>query len=251
MIYQKPLTTLLILLTSLPVTALAQDAPSTRTLRARSISFQVDGTIPDLYAHSPTAGDEAAEGVPVEVKSYLNHEAADLILKNDRVIFTTSSDRSSLTDSEKVMAKVQVPESFRSAVLMFLPGDGKKDSPKYQVLPIDDDTRSFPRGSFKVINLGPIPLRITLEKKIWDFRPGQTRVIEEPPVNNRNASAMRAYKFADEQWQGIGATSWPHPGRKRVIHVAFYNPSSKKIELRGIRDIAVRDAADTAEAAGQ
>jgi hypothetical protein len=242
---------LLILLPCLSLTVQAQDAPTTRTLKARSISFQVDEAVPPLYAHSATAGDEEAEGIPVTVKSYLNHEADRLLLKDGRVIFTTSSDRESIADSEAVMAKTKIPDSMRSAVLMFLPGDGEKGSPKFRVLPIDDSTRSFPRGSFKVINLSPLPLRITLEKKMWDFKPGQTRVIEDPPVNARNASAMRAYKFAAEQWQPIGATSWPHPGRKRVIHIAFYNSSSKKIELRGIRDIAVRDAIEPAEAASQ
>ena len=28
---------------------------------------------------------------------------------------------------------------------------------------------------------------------------------------------------------------------KRVLQIAFYNPKSRNIEVRGIRDIAVRD----------
>jgi hypothetical protein len=214
-------------------------------LSARSISFQIDQAFPPTYAHSATTtGDQPPEGIPVTVKTYLNHEVDSLALSGEQVIFTTSSDRKSITDPTAVIAKTRIPKSLRSAVLMFLPGDGKPGSPKFRVMAIDDSTREFPRGSFKVINISPRPLRIVLEKTPYDLKSGETKVIEDPPVNARNASAMRAYNFADDQWQGIGSTSWPHPGKKRVIHVAFLNPASKKVELRGIRDIAVRDAAE-------
>lgn len=223
-------------------TLLAQEntAP-TRTLKTRSIAFQVDDPVPEIYAHSVSAKPDAP-GVPVKVKSYLNHEVELLPMNGEGLVFTTSQDRASLKEVDQLVAKVNVPRDVRSAVLMFLPGSGQKDAAKYRILPIEDTVRSFPRGSFKVINLSPAFLRITLEKAIYDIKTGETRVIEDPPVNRRNASAMRAYNKVDGEWQNIGATSWPHPGQKRVIHVAFYNPASKKIELRGIRDIAVGDA---------
>lgn len=225
----------------LPILTLdAQDSASTRTLKTRSIAFQVDDPIPEVFAHSASAAPDAV-GVPVKVKNYLNHEAEALQMIGGRLVFTSSPDRESLKDSKKVIAQVKVDEGIRSAVLMFLPGSGKKDAPKYRVLPIEDTVRSFPRGSFKVINLSPFPLRITLEKRIYDIKFGETKLIKDPPVNARNASAMKAFNKQDDQWRNIGATSWPHPGSKRVIHVAFYNPASSKVELRGIRDIAVED----------
>lgn len=220
----------------------AQENPAPiRILKTRSIAFQIDDPVPEVFAHSLTAKPDAP-GLPVNVKSYLNHEVESLPMGGDRLVFTTSPDRSSLKDVDKLVAKLKVPEDFRSAVLMFLPGSGDKDAPKYRILPIEDTIRSFPRGSFNVVNISPLPLRITLENSIYDIKAGETKIIKDPPVNNRNASAMRAYHKVDGQWRNIGATSWPHPGQKRVIHVGFYNPVSKKVELRGIRDIAVGDA---------
>jgi hypothetical protein len=231
----------LALFTGFPVDA--QEPGATRTLKSRSIAFQIDGKIPMIYAHSVTNEPEAP-GVPVKVKTYLNHEVENLQMNGDRLVFTTSGERSSIKKADQIIAKARIPEKIRSAVLMFLPGSGKEGDPKYRVMPIEDTIQSFPRGSFKVINLSPMPLRITLEKKIYDIKAGGTRVIEDPPVNKRNASAMRAYNKPEGEWRNIGATSWPHPGTKRVIHLAFYNPNSKKVELRGIRDIAVGDAVE-------
>lgn len=235
---------LLLALVLIPsVTLIAQDGAPTKTLKTRSISFQVDDPIPEVFAHSVAAIPDTP-GVPVNVKSYLNHETEALPIKGDRLVFTSSPDRSSIEDPKQIVAKVKMPDGVRSAIFMFLPGSGKAGAPKYRILPIEDTTRAFPRGSFKVINLSPSPLRITLEKSIYDFKTGETKIIKDPPVNSRNASAMRAFNRVDGQWSGIGATTWPHPGSKRVIHVAFYNPSSKKVEMRGIRDIAVEDDAE-------
>lgn len=230
-----------VLLPGLPLGAQEEDA--VRTLKTRSISFQVDGKIPPLYAHS-VAAEKDSPGIPVQVKTYLNHETESFPMNGKRLIFTTSGERASMGKPDMVMAKAEVPDGLHSAVFMFLPGSGRKDAPKYRVLPIDDTLEYFPRGSFKVINLSPLPLRITLEKAVFDIQAGTAKVIKDPPVNERNASAVRAYTKPDGQWRRIGATSWPHPGEKRVIHVAFLNPASGKVELRGIRDIAIGGAVE-------
>ena len=86
----------------------------------------------------------------------------------------------------------------------------------------------------------PLPMR-RKSTKPFDFKSGEVRLIENPPVGDANSSAMRAFTFQDEQWQRIAAGVWPHPGQKRVLQVAFDNPESRQVEMRGIRDIAVRD----------
>lgn len=224
----------------LHVPAHGQNAGQARVIKSRCITFQTDQELPPLFAHQATGSPETP-GVPVTVKSYLNHEAESLALSGDEVIFTSAPDRASITLPDKLFARFKVPAQLRSAILMFLPGDGKPGSPKCLVLPIEDTTRAFPRGSLKVLNLSHFPLRIELESKPFDFKSGESRLIEDPPVGNSNSSAMRAFTFQEEQWQRIAAGSWPHPGQKRVLQVAFDNPVSRQVEMRGIRDIAVRD----------
>lgn len=238
----KRLTQLLagaLLLLTLPIQA--QDAAvSTRVLEIRGLSFVTDKAMPQLYVHF-TAGQPDAVGIPVNVKSYLNHEAEELTVLGNEIVFTVDASRASLKTQDKQVAKVKIPAQLKSAILMFLPGGGTDEVPKCQVMIIDDSVRAFPRGSLNVINLSHNPLRIELEKKPFDFKSGEMRLIENPPVGEGNASAMTAYTFQQEQWQRIGASSWPHPGSKRVIQVAFDNGESRQVEMRGIRDIAVRD----------
>lgn len=212
-----------------------------RILKSRCIGFQTDQALPELFAHAVSAPPEAA-GTPVAVKSYLNHEAESLVVNGDEILFTSAADRASIKD--KLVARLKVPANLRTAILMFLPGDGKAGSPPCRILPIDDSTRAFPRGSLKVINLSQAPLRIELEKKPFDFKSGETRLIEDPPVGEANASAMRSFSFRNGEWQKVAAGNWPHPGPKRVLQVAFDNAASGSVEMRGIRDIAVRDTVD-------
>jgi hypothetical protein len=218
----------------------AQDVAQARTLKIRCLSFQADHALPPLFAHQVDSAPEV-EGVPVEVKSYLNHEAESLVMAGAELMFTTSASRAKPVAPDQLIAHLKVPPQLRSVVLMFLPGDGKPGSPRCRILPIDDSTRAFPRGLLKIINLSRFPLRIELEKKAFDFKSGEARLIEDPPVGEANSSAMRSFTFKDKQWQRIGAGNWPHPGTKRVIQLAFDNPMSRQVEMRGIRDIAVRD----------
>jgi hypothetical protein len=215
-------------------------ADSQRVLKIRCLSFLNEKQMPQLYAHF-NAGLPEATGVPVNVKSYLNHESESLTVAGNEVIFSTEASRASIKTDEKVVGKMKVPANLRSAILMFLPSGGTEALPKCQIMVIDDSVRAFPRGSINVINLSHHPLRIELEKKPFDFKSGAIGLIEKPPVGEGNASAMTGYTFQENQWQRIGAGTWPHPGNKRVIQVAFDSAQSRQVEMRGIRDIAVRE----------
>ena len=217
-------------------------APQARQLKARCLIFGLDRTFPELYAHSVSVPEDGQpEGVFVRTRTYLNHEVEVLPMHGDRLVFTTAADRASIEDPERVIGRVTVPSGVRSAILVFLPGARDPGSSPCRVLPVEDTTRAFPRGSLKVINLSPLLLRLLLEKKQFDIPPGATRTIGDPPVGEHNASAMRAFTFKDDKWQRLGAGLWPHPGPKRVLQIAHLNPGSGQIEIRGIRDIAVRD----------
>lgn len=243
MIHKIPLAVLASALLAIPaVPAAAQQAPEEGpSISARCLAFQIDGKVPPLFVHAVPLGEEPTEGVPVKVQTYLNHERQKIPVRTGNLVFTSDADPSSIDDPEKLFARFKVPGKMRSGILMFLPGSSKAGEPKYRILPIDDENKSFPRGSLKIVNISGEPFRLTLCDKKFDLRSGSTRVIEDPPVNEANASEMKAFTFDQGQWQRVGAGVWPHPGRKRVLQVAFINPESRRFEIRGIRDIAVRD----------
>ena len=228
----------------LPVTA-QQTPPAappaapaeTAGLRVRALSFQLDSPPADVYAHD-AAGDGSVPGVKLDVKSYLNHEFSGLPIKGDSLVFTKTADPAGIKDSANIVAKTRLPGGFRSGIFMFLPGTGKAGDPAFRVLVIEDTKKAFPPGSLKILNLSPLPVSIMLEKETFNFKSGETKVIEDPPVGPSQSSGMVAKAFKDGEWRKIGSGVWPHPGSKRVLQVLFENPQSQQVELRGIRDIA-------------
>ena len=206
-------------------------------LRVRGLSFQLDSPPADVFAHD-AAGDGLVPGVKLDVKSYLNHEFSALPIKGDSLIFTKTADPAGIKDSANLVARTRLPAGFRSGIFMFLPGTGKAGDPAFRVLVIEDTKKAFPPGSLKILNLSPLPVSIMLEKEVFNFKSGETKVIEDPPVGPSQSSGMVAKAFKDGEWRKIGSGVWPHPGSKRVLQVLFENPKSQQVELRGIRDIA-------------
>ena len=221
-----------------PPPSAANEAPG---LQVRGLSFQLDSPPPEVFAHG-VSGDGGQPGVKLEVKAYLNHEFSGLPIKGNSIIFTTSSDPAGVKDAAKIVAKVKVPNGFRTGIFMFLPGTGRAGDPPFQVLVIGDAKRDFPPGSVKVINLSPASVKLQLEKENFEFKPGETKLIKELPVSENHTAGMVAYANSDGQWQRIASGVWPEPGDKRVLQVMFRNPASDQIEIRGIRDVAaIRD----------
>ncbi|WP_193213486.1 hypothetical protein [Luteolibacter marinus] len=203
----------------------------------RGLAFQLDSPPPEVFVHD-AATDGSVPGVKLDVKNYLNHEFSALPIKGKSLVFATTPDPAGIKDPKKVVAKAKLPDNFHSGILMFLPGTGKPGAPPFQVKVIDDAKRKFPPGSVMVLNLSPLGVKIELEKKPFLFKSGETKVIEDPPVGANHSSGMVAYSFNKGEWKRIAATIWAHPGSKRVLQVLFYNPKSKQVELRGIRDVS-------------
>lgn len=207
-------------------------------IRVRGLAFQLATTPADVFVHDavPAPG---IIGAKLDLKGYLNHEFSLLPIKGKSVICTKSSDPASVKDPASILAKATMPENFKNGIFMFLPGSGAAGAPPYRVLVIDDSTRAFPRGSYKVMNLSPVTVRIQLEKETFEFKSGEMKLIEDPPVGENQSSGMRAFSQLGSQWQKIGSGIWPHPGEKRGLQVLFENPGTKQIQLQGIRDVAV------------
>ena len=219
---------------------LAATAKTAIRVELRLLAFQPDFGTDDAYAHDPDAGPEAA-ATKTPLKTYLNHEFSTVNLTGRRIVFTTKPERGSLTREGEVLGAVTLPEGVSSAILLFLPP--KPDSKvRFQILAIDDSKRAFPAGSFRVSNLSPQPVRIVLEDKNFNFKPGETALITDPPVRDGNQSGMKAFAFRDNTWQRIGSGIWPHPGNNRVVQVLFFDPVMDQVQLRAFDDVPPRSA---------
>ena len=226
---------------------LAAGAPTSVRAELRLLAFQPDQAVDEAFAHDPTAPPPAANaapavGVKVPVKSYLNHEFSTVVLTGRRLVLTTHPERDSLTRADELLGEATLPEGVRSAILLCLPA-APGDKARFTILVIDDSKRAFPAGTFRVTNLSSQPVRIVLEDKTYQFKPGEIQLITDPPVRAGNQSGMKAFALHDDVWQRIGSGIWPHPGKNRVVQVLFANPATGQVQLRAYDDVPPREPA--------
>lgn len=192
----------------------------------------------DSYAQDPAGGD-AAVAVAAPIKPRLNHEFSTVELKTRKIAFTTKQDHASITRPGELIAEAALPNNVSSALLVFLPA--KADSKtSCQIMVIDDSKRAFPAGSFHVTNLSPFPVRLMLENKNYDFTPGKTILIEDPPVRAGQKSGMRTFVHKDNKWSPVATGIWPHPGASRSVKVLYQDPTTGDVQLRSFDDVPPR-----------
>jgi hypothetical protein len=136
-----------------------------------------------------------------------------------------------------MIGEVTLPSGANSAILLFLPG---KDKNSAQIMAIDDSKRAFPAGSFHATNLSPLPIKLMLEEKQFDFKPGQAQLIQDPPTGDTGQTAMRTFSFKNNAWGPVATSLWPHPGDARSVLVFYQNPNAGEVQLRSFADVPPR-----------
>jgi hypothetical protein len=218
----------------------AQEA-KTHPVSLRLLSFSGDPSLGEVFVQDPAA-DPAIPAVASKVQTYLNREGPSLNLFGNSVAFTKKQDRDSMKRPGELLAKLELSPSLRTAILVFLPGQPGGETP-YRIFVIDDSPKNFPAGSFHVTNLSPLPVKITLEKQPYDFKPGATVVIDKPPMAENQHAHMQAFAFVSNEWRSIGTGLWPNPGDARGVQLLYQEPVSGQVQLRAYDDVPVRPPA--------
>jgi len=227
--------------------ALAQDEPSAAKFELRLLSFSPDQQKDEVFLHDPLAK-PAEEVKSTAIKSYLNHQFVTVALKSRKLIVSSEKDPKKAVAEGAFLADVTIPEKVNSAILLFLPGAAQGKT-VYRVLVIDDAKRSFPAGTFYMSNLSALPVRMTLEAKNYDFKPGQTGLLQNLPMDESGQIKMRTFAFKNNDWYQAATSIWPHPDKARSVLVLFQDPTSGDLKLRGFDDVPPREPANAAAAA--
>ena len=201
--------------------------------QVRGVTLGQDSPGPEVHIHQDGGAPDA--GV-MEVGPSLGDSATELKLKGSKILLTTKAGAASAKDPAQLIGSCQLPAGGGPVILVFVPE--KPGGATCKVVVVDGSKKAFPPGSFKVLNLSSLPVKIELEKKPFAFKPGEIRNIENPPVNDANASGFKGTCESGGQWETFGSGVWPHPGGKRSLQVIVDNPDSKLVDMRGIRDIA-------------
>ena len=128
------------------------------------------------------------------------------------------------------ITRVKIPSSIREPLLILGPRSG--DQP-YGALVIDRSLSKFPEGSYQLINISKSEIRARI---------GKTRVIAPPlkitsfdPSSNSDdfLDVHFRYKLA-EGWRTFGRTRWVNERNKRSLLVAYIDPRTERMKIKGI-----------------
>lgn len=200
--------------------------------RVRALSLQAGSVAPELHANSEAVTATAGK---VRVKTFLNHEYDTLKLKNRKLVFTAKETPTSGPDEEERVGSCEIPAATKSVILLFIAETPGK--PGCRIVVVDDSVKAFSKGSIAIINLASQPVKIQLEDKSFEFKPGEVRAIPNPPAGKNQSSAMTGMVKRDGKWVEFSSGAWPHPGDKRVLQILTENPTTQQIEIRGVRDV--------------
>ncbi len=200
--------------------------------RVRALSTQ-PGQPAGLHVHNAAGTATAGK---LRLKSFLNHEYDLLETKGGPVVFSAEADPASAKAEESIFARADLPGKPGSYILVFAPGT--KEAPGTKAVIVDSAAKAFPPGSVMVLNLSSVPVTIELEKKPFEFEPGEIEIIKNMPVGAGQSAGMKASCMRSGKKEAIASGIWPHPGGKRTLQVILENPSSGRIEIKGIRDVA-------------
>lgn len=199
-------------------------------VRGLSLEPVIEGS--EVHAH-----DEAGTVTfgRIHIKSFLNHESDTLKFKDPKLIFTAKADPASAKDPAGVIGSCEIPATMKSVILLFVPKVAGE--PACRILVVDDSAKAFPPGSVKVANLSPMTVKIELEKTPFEFKPGETGLIKDPPVGPNQTGGMKGFCERDGEWQLFASGMWPHPGQKRVLQI-LTGTENNQVEIRGLRDVS-------------
>lgn len=215
----------------------AQEPTGVKT-EVRLLAFSNAIQVKEVFAQDSVAAPETPS-VALPIRNYLNHQFTLIELKSRKVIFTTKPDRASLSRPGEIAGEVTIPDSTDSAILMFLPGKPGGNA-MYQIMAVPDTKQAFPAGSFNITNLSPLPIRLMLENKNFDFKSGQNILIEKPPARADGQCGMRAFAFKDEKWISVSTGLWTLPGESRGLMILFVDPVSGNVHLQSFDDVPPR-----------
>jgi hypothetical protein len=134
------------------------------------------------------------------------------------------------TDIYPAIARVKIPSSVREPLLILAPRSGNQ---AYGALVIDRSLAKFPEGSYQLINFSRSEIRALI---------GKTRVTAPPlkitsfdPSSNSDDLLNVHFKYKrGDDWKTIGRTRWVNEKDKRSLLVAYLDPRTERMKIKGI-----------------
>lgn len=225
----------------LAVACLAGPATAANTITFRTLCFRQQGDLSQVLATGPDG-----ESM-IEVPLYTVYSLPMKMSTRDGQAQFVVPDSAAGEDkpAHKPIANVKLPDSSE-VLFLFLPA-GKDAAQPYQVMALPDDSRSFPWGNVRMLNLANVPVRFHLGEHSGDqailLPPGQLRMVGRVrKVNEFNMYNVVVEFQGSEGFIPVSNTRWKSVDGKRDLAIAFIDPDTRQPLVNVYKDVEPADA---------
>ncbi|MEO5917269.1 MAG: hypothetical protein ABIS50_23770 [Luteolibacter sp.] len=138
-----------------------------------------------------------------------------------------------------LVGKAELGKSDRQ-LFLFTPGEKGEGKTPYNVRSFDDDTKSFPMGYVRVVNIAPVPVRFLLSGEVTpQIPPGKfAQFPHSKKVNDYNMYAVEVqFLSGNGQWVSGQSVSWKSTERLRDIVITSVDLRYKQPSVQAFSDL--------------
>ena len=124
-----------------------------------------------------------------------------------------------------------------SQFLFLLVPSGKTAGEVYRCLVLPDDTKNFPPGGFRLINMSPTKLRFAMGNERFELLPGSIRMLEKIGGARDDGRFTYVAQYQDgETWNRLSTGFWTRRDKIRSLQIVFLDPQTQRLTMRGYDD---------------
>jgi len=121
--------------------------------------------------------------------------------------------------------------------LFFLVPTGNREGEIYRCLVLSDDSKNFPPGAFRMVNMSGTKLRFAMGEERFELPNGAIKIIDK--IRGARADGRFAYvaQYKDgDAWNRLSTGFWHRHDKIRFLQIAFLDPRLQRLRMRGYND---------------
>ncbi|MEO1856512.1 MAG: hypothetical protein ABGY95_03970 [Rubritalea sp.] len=128
------------------------------------------------------------------------------------------------------IAQVKFPDDIKEPLMILVPS---ADGQAYEAVFIDRSLESFPKGCYMMTNLSSKEIHGHVGDTKVDVMPDNITLIT-PTVGKEDLLDVHFEYQSTNQWRTFARTRWVYKKNKRSLLLAFLDPKTKRMRIRGV-----------------
>ncbi|MEM1085490.1 MAG: hypothetical protein AAGI48_15365 [Verrucomicrobiota bacterium] len=164
------------------------------------------------------------------------------VVTNGAITLHTMETTEDGTETYPVVGVAKLRGGISKALIVLAPINKKDSKNKYQCLVIDHQAAKFPKGSYKMVNMSPHPIRGMIGKGTrFNCASGKVATFKTKGTPGEALPVLFQYEKED-RWRTLTETRWAHTENDRALLCAYLDTATKRMKLRSIPDNTRRQA---------